>query len=43
MVMRGKTGIPWTDGSGSLRVGVEKAGHLLDGEEWREFPDANQT
>jgi protein gp37 len=29
----------WPDGSGSLRVGVAKAGHLLDGEEYREWPE----
>jgi protein gp37 len=28
----------WEDGSGSLWVGKASAGHLLDGEEWREMP-----
>lgn len=28
----------WDDGSFSLRVGRDAAGHLLDGREWRELP-----
>jgi len=34
----GKAFYRWPDGSGSLRVGVQKSGHLLDGDEWRQLP-----
>jgi len=33
---------PWSsrfpERNGFLRVGKKRAGHLLDGQEWREFP-----
>lgn len=29
----------WPDGTMSIRVGVEKAGRLLDGVEWNQFPE----
>ena len=30
--------IDFGDGHGAVRVGKKRAGHLLDGKEWREFP-----
>jgi protein gp37 len=36
--MYGKTYHRWEDGSGSLWVGKQRAGHLLDGVEWRQMP-----
>ncbi len=34
--------LQWPDGTFSLRVGKKKAGALLDGREWREFPNLNR-
>lgn len=36
--LTGKQFHTWPDGSGSLWVGKQAAGHLLDGAEWRQMP-----
>jgi protein gp37 len=42
LVSKGKKSdfwVDWEDGNHSVRIGKSRAGHLLDGQEWRQMPE----